>query len=119
MRLPARPDVVHLLRAAIASAAASLDMTVDALDDLGIAVNEACAALLRLAGIERLTMRVAADGNALEARIWGDVPAETWPPPGWESSMSGHVLATLTEDVTFVTGDEDAGIQFTVTTGRI
>jgi serine/threonine-protein kinase RsbW len=44
--VPARPEFMQLLRAAVGSLAARVDFTYEAIDDLRIAVDEACAMLL-------------------------------------------------------------------------
>jgi serine/threonine-protein kinase RsbW len=77
LRLPADPAYLAVLRTATAGLAASLDFTLDEIEDLRIAVDEACAILLPdvVAG-ERLDCVFTLEGDALEvtvsARIEGD-----------------------------------------------
>ena len=48
--VPARPEFMQLLRAAVGSVAARVDFTYEAIDDLRIAVDEACARILAVPG---------------------------------------------------------------------
>ena len=58
IRLPADPAYLSVLRTATAGLAARLDFTLDEIEDLRIAVDEACAMLLPLANDgARLTCR--------------------------------------------------------------
>src|SRR5437870_13851693 len=48
LSVPARADYVHVLRSVIASVAAKLNFSYDDIEDLRLAVDEACAYLLGL-----------------------------------------------------------------------
>ena len=82
IRLPASSAYLSVLRTATAGLAARLDFTLDEIEDLRIAVDEACAMLLPQAGPEgslecrfelaesalRVTVAVPSPGAALPAR---------------------------------------------------
>lgn len=59
MRVPAHVDYVSTLRVTSASLAARCDLTVDEIEDLRLAVDEACALLLRATN----------HGTAIDARF--------------------------------------------------
>lgn len=95
--VPARPEYVQVLRAVVAGVAARLDFQYDAIEDLKIAVDEACAQLLPLAP-SSLTMRVREGERAVEATVSAEVEAVTWPPDGAERSLAWQVLRGLTDE---------------------
>jgi serine/threonine-protein kinase RsbW len=76
LRLPAETAYVSVLRMTTAGIAARLDFTLDDIEDLRIAVGEACALVLDgadpdgslqasyLVGDDELTVQIAADGAA-------------------------------------------------------
>jgi serine/threonine-protein kinase RsbW len=103
VRVPARPDFVHVLRSVIASVAARADLSIDDIEDLRLAVDEACAHLLAIRGFPTtLTMRVAvlADGG-IEVATSVDIDDATWPPGGAERSLAWQVLSALADEARF------------------
>ena len=105
--VPARPDFVRLLRAVVSSVGARLDMTYDRIDDLRIAVDEACAQLLATAA-GSITMRVTpADGRVI-VNVCADaeVDPDAWPPPDVEESLAWRILAGLADEVHFELSEE-------------
>ena len=62
LRLPADGAFVAILRTATAGLAARIDFTLDDIEDLRIAVDEACA----------MVLPQAAPGSSLECRFWLD-----------------------------------------------
>ena len=70
LRLPAQGAYLSVLRTATASLASRLDFTIDDIEDLRIAVDEACAMLLSqaVAGAD-LTCRFVLDGDAMAVEV--------------------------------------------------
>jgi serine/threonine-protein kinase RsbW len=105
--VPARPEFLHILRSVVASVAARLDFPYDAIEDLRIAVDEACAQLLsRAAGASELRVRVTPSPDGLEVVAAADVGPPGWPPPGVEASLAWQVIEALADSVSLV---EDGG----------
>lgn len=102
IRLPADSAYLSLLRTAVAALAVRLDFTLDEIEDLRIAVDEACAMLLLQAepGAD-LTCAFALDDDALRVRV--SVPSATGALPD-RDSFGWTVLAALA-------GDVDAGAE--------
>ncbi|HZD78662.1 MAG TPA: ATP-binding protein [Actinomycetota bacterium] len=98
LSVPARAENVQLLRSVAGAAAARHDLTFDAIDDLRIAVDEACAQLLR-AGGTRLTLQVRAAEHGIEALVSIDAHDPAWPPEGIEHSLAWQVLKGLSDEV--------------------
>jgi serine/threonine-protein kinase RsbW len=104
IRLPADSAYLSVLRTATAGLAARLDFTLDEIEDLRIAVDEACAMLLPHA-IEtaQLTCRVRLDPTTLEVTVTipttrGQLPErDTF---SWTvlSALAGEVDTGLDED---------------------
>jgi len=70
LRLPPDSAYLSVLRTATAGLAARLDFTLDAIEDLRIAVDEACALLLPdVVGDEPLTCRFVLEPDVLEVSV--------------------------------------------------
>jgi serine/threonine-protein kinase RsbW len=108
--VPARPDFVHVLRSVVASVAARASFSFDAIDDLRLAVDEACAQLLAFpAPANALHLRIAIDDvGRLEVVASSDADASDaiWPPAGAENTLTWQVLSALADEARF----ERAGI---------
>ena len=110
LRVPADGAYVSVLRTMTASLAARLDFTVDDIEDLRIAVGEACA----------LVLPVARPGGDLEAdfrqssgtlTVSVRVPTSARTEPDYES-FAWQVLSTLASEVTADAGDHQLEITF-------
>lgn len=101
VEVPARPEHVHALRAVVASVAARASMPYDIIEDLKIAVNEACAQVLESSNGSVLRLTISAWPGGLEIRAATDDTEVVWPPEGFESSLTWHVLTALTDDASF------------------
>ena len=104
--VPARADFVRLLRGVAASVGARMDLTFDRIDDLRIAVDEACAQLLDTQA-SSLTMRVrpGEDGVSVDVCADGDAAA-VWPPEDVEESLAWRVLSGIADEVRFERTDD-------------
>lgn len=97
LRLPAAGAYLSVLRTATASLASRLDFTLDDIEDLRIAVDEACAMLLAQAvpGAE-LECSFELVGNAIEIAV--TVPTLTGEQPS-RSTFAWTVLTSLAGEV--------------------
>lgn len=96
--VPARAEFLHVVRTVVGSVAARHDLTIDAIEDLRIAVDEACAQLLVARGTE-ITVRLEATDAGLEAVCSTDADVPDWPPDGVEHSLASQVLQGLADGV--------------------
>src|SRR5919106_1143695 len=83
--VPARPDLIQVLRPVTAGVAARLDLPYDDIGDLRIAGDEACPPLPRSDGL--------------------------WPPPVLEDSMAWRVLSALLDEARFERDGEEAVVR--------
>ena len=96
LRVPADPAYLAVIRTAAAGLAARLDLTLDEIEDLRIAVDEACALLLdqnRLPGASLTTVFTSHDGT-LQVEVCG--PARPLPD---RTSFAWAVLEALVGNV--------------------
>ncbi len=101
------PDAAYLtvLRTAAAGLAARLDFTLDEIEDLRIAVDEACALLLAdVRSPAVLTCRFELDGEGMDVTV--SAPTQTGRPPA-RDSFAWTVLAALAGDVDATADDDD------------
>jgi serine/threonine-protein kinase RsbW len=109
LRLPADSSYLAVLRTATAGLAARLDFTLDEIEDLRIAVDEACALLLSDAlPREPLTCRFTLLPDALEVAVVAVTSSGR--PPGRDSfawtvltALAGEVEASADDGVVSVT----------------
>ena len=105
---PARPDMVHVLRAVASSLAARLDFPYDDIDDLRITIDEACAQLLAVAvagDSPTFRMQLSATAGGIQAIVGLDgASAAHWPPVDLEDTLTWKVLSGLADDVSFESG---------------
>lgn len=110
---PARPEMVHVLRAVASSVAARLDFPYDDIDDLRISIDEACAQLLAV-GDERdtFTLRLSPADGGIEALVSLETDARAgWPPSTLEDSLAWRVLTGLSDQVHFESLSTGPGIR--------
>src|SRR3954454_8113182 len=96
LRVPADPAYLAVLRTATAGLAARLDLTLDEIEDLRIAVDEACALLLEHQAHDGAELHAAFTlrGHTLDVVVTG--PARTLPQT---SSFAWSVLEALVGQV--------------------
>ena len=98
IRLPADGAYVSVLRTLTAGLAARLDFTIDDIEDLRIAVGEACAMVLPEAdGLSDLTGRFVMRPGTLTVSVGVTAPD---PSPPAHASFAWQVLTTLASDAT-------------------
>jgi serine/threonine-protein kinase RsbW len=101
-QIPAKAEFVHVLRSVAASAAARMNLNVDAIDDLRLSVDEACAELLKAVprgSVLELTIR--RTGIDVEVVVSTDGDPGSWPPNGHERTLAWQVLSGLSDEVMF------------------
>lgn len=102
--LPAQPEFLHILRSVVASAAASQDFTIDAIDDLRLVVDEACGQVLELSPDSAvLTLNIGFGKGSLELTVTGDgsPPAV---PEKLQDTMAWTILSALSDSVSLQDG---------------
>lgn len=105
--VPAAPEHVVVLRTVAASVAAQLGFSLDEIDDLRLAVDEAAAHLLSAGGGRTtLSLRLTASGTTLAARLVVDGTGVAWGSDDGPT-LSWQILSALVEDL--AEGVDDAG----------
>jgi serine/threonine-protein kinase RsbW len=96
--VPPRTEFLALLRAVTGGVATRMQLPLDAIDDLRLAVDEAVAFLLTTdRNVARVEMRLDPDDAELTATIGTDSTIELWPPPGYEATLPWQVISGLTD----------------------
>lgn len=91
-----------MLRSVTAGVAARLDYSIDGIDDLRLAVDEACAQLLAAApSSSELRLRLSPGEDGLEVLVSADASGATWPPPDVEASLPWQILTALADATEF------------------
>jgi serine/threonine-protein kinase RsbW len=119
--VPAAPEFVRIVRSVAASVGAAIDLTYDRIEDLRLAVDEACAQLLELPGDDALlTVRVTPTDTGIRVVACTDAPATaaSWPPSGFQDGLAWTVLNGLTDEVAFELTEEGASVRLAVEGGR-
>lgn len=101
--IPASADHVSLLRALVGMYAARQDFTLEEVDDLRMAVEEAAVQLLRRVSGDHLEMVVGSSDGTVHARLSGAVGGDE--PVMDRSSFSWTILSALSDDVQVDTVD--------------
>jgi len=108
VRLPANSAYVSLLRTVTAGLAARLDFTLDEIDDLRIAVDEACALLLPDARArDELVCRYSLGDASLDITVSAPTSTDALPS---KSSFAWTVLTALAGDVSLDSQDHQVSI---------
>ena len=100
--VPAAPGFVHVLRTVVASVAARLDLAIDGVEEMRIAIDEAASLLLHLhAPATTLRAEITADPGGLTIRLASDAAVTEWPPPGTEEAWPWRVISGLCDEAGF------------------
>src|SRR5712692_5675710 len=98
LSVPAEAGSISVLRAVVASVAVRLDLPVDDIDDLRLAVDEACGHLLSVQPRgTTLSLRVDGSDESIEVVAWTNAADPAWPHQGAGDSLAWQVLSALTE----------------------
>lgn len=111
--IPARGEFVHVLRSVIASIAALRNLSYDDIDDLRIAVDEACAHLLTIRSpASLLRLRIAPSNADIQVVASTDAEVGEWPSSGAEQTLTWQVLAALADEAAFERENDHPAIRF-------
>jgi len=114
LSVPARADYVHVLRSVVASVAAKLDFSYDDIEDLRLAVDEACAYLLGLReGPTILTLSITPSDGSVDVLASVDGAEAAEQAKGLQANMIWHLLGALTDEARFEEQSGQPGIRFT------
>jgi serine/threonine-protein kinase RsbW len=114
LAVPASGAWLGVLRTATASLASRLSFTLDEIEDLRIAVDEACAILLALASLDAVLscrFTVTEDALTVDATVPTDNPSSARLPSG--ESFAWQVLSALADDVAAKVENELVSIRLT------
>lgn len=110
--VPADPTFVHVLRTVAAAVAGRTPLLLDDVEDLRLAVDEACAQLLALGSGAELRLVIHGEDDALRFAVSADAQAEPWPPEGLTDALSWKILSVLADGVWFERSDGRPSIEF-------
>ena len=97
--VPATPAFVQVLRNVVAGVAVRLDMPIDQIEDLRLAVTEVSSLLLGEGDPTSLRMTIGRDDDTLDVTLSSDGHATPWPTERVLSSWPWLVVSGLTDDV--------------------
>jgi hypothetical protein len=96
--VPPRTEFLGLLRTVTGGIATRMELSLDSIDDLRLAVDEAVTFLLTTdRNASRLEMRLDPTDGELTARIGMDSSIEPWPPHGYQETLPWQVISRLTD----------------------
>jgi serine/threonine-protein kinase RsbW len=109
--VPGRSQYLHVLRSATVSVAATMRIPLDSIEDLRLAVDEACVCLLGLrpAG-SRLTIELFREPAELRLVVHCDA-AGAWPKPDLEASLPWTIMVGLTDGVAAIHTSSEPAIE--------
>ena len=98
LRVPTTPTQLPAVRAMAGDLAMRMDYDLDSVEDLRLAVDEACAWLLaRGRSATAMTLRLRPLDDRLEAEVSIDAADGPWPPPDLEQSLPWRILSALVD----------------------
>ena len=99
--IPPDPASLHVLRQLTVGVAATLRLTIDDVDDIKLAVDEAASAMLtRLPGSSAIVLALDTDDGTMRATISSDVQTGEWPTPLLLESLPWKVITGLVDAAT-------------------
>lgn len=94
--VPSDAGYVHILRQLTGGVAARLRLTIDDIDDLKLAIDEAASCLLiHLPDPSQITLALDVHHDSLRATISSDASSDAWPTPELLGSLSWKVIDGL------------------------
>jgi serine/threonine-protein kinase RsbW len=103
--VPATPAFVQVLRNVVAGVAARLDMPIDQIEDIRLAVTEAASLLLGEGDPTSLRMTIGRDTDTLDVTLTSDGRADPWPTDRVMASWPWLVVKGLTDEIRAEPGD--------------
>lgn len=118
--VPATPVFVPVLRNVAAGVAARLDMPIDQIEEVRLAVTESASLLLDEVDATTIRMTIARDRGELDVRLSADGSADPWPSDRALTSWPWLVVKGLTDDIQAERRDgEGPSIRFTKRLDRV
>jgi serine/threonine-protein kinase RsbW len=118
--VPATPRSVQVLRNVAAAVAARLDMPIDQIEEVRLAVTEAASLLLDETAATTLRMTIGRDTDALDVTLSSDGQVDPWPSDGTLASWPWLVVKGLTDEIRAERRDGDGpSIAFTKRRERV
>jgi serine/threonine-protein kinase RsbW len=112
--VPAIPEFVQVLRNIAAGVAARLDMPIDQIEELRLAVTEAASLLLDEVDATSLRMTIGRGADTIDVRLSADGDDEAWPSDRALASWPWLVVKGLTDEIQAERHDgEGPSIRFT------
>jgi serine/threonine-protein kinase RsbW len=115
--VPATPEFIQVLRNVAAGVAARLDMPIDQIEDIRLAVAEAGSLLLQETQATSLRMTIGRDGDTLDVTLMSDGRVDPWPTDRVTTSWPWLVVKGLTDEVR-ADRAEGSGPSISFTKGR-
>jgi serine/threonine-protein kinase RsbW len=106
VEVPATPEFVQVLRHVAAGVAARVDMPIDLIEEVRLAVTEASSILLDQAQASALRMRIGRDDDSLEVTLSSDAVVEPWPTEHALASWPWLVVKGLTDELRAERGND-------------
>jgi serine/threonine-protein kinase RsbW len=97
--VPATPEFVQVLRDVAAGVAARLDMPIDQIEDVRLAVAEASSLLLQEAEATSLRMTIGRNIDTLDVTLTSDGEVDAWPTDRVLASWPWLVMKGLTDEI--------------------
>lgn len=97
--VPATAVFIQVLRNVVAGVAARLDLPIDQIEDIRLAVTEAASLLLEEGDATSLRMSIGRDGDTMEVTLTSDGRSDPWPPDRVTASWPWLVVKGLTDEV--------------------
>jgi serine/threonine-protein kinase RsbW len=115
--VPARPDVLHLLRSVTATVGARLSLPLDDLEDLRIAVDEAATLLLARSGDAERTLHLdlTSGDRTLRVRVRLEPAVPDAPDDDPRTSWPWRVISGITDDASIDRSASGTTISFAKT----
>lgn len=117
VEVPATPGFVQVLRNVVAGIAARMDMPIDQIEEVRLAVAEAASLLLDEVESGSLRMTIDRDADDLTVTLSCDGEADPWPSDHALASWPWLVVKGLTDEIRAQRGD-DRGPSITFTKRR-
>ena len=113
IRVPARADVVQVIRTVVGSVASRLGFAYDRVDDLRLDTSEVVAHLLEeQPPPEALVVRVFEMDEGVEVIAARTTGTPAWPPTGARHSLTTLILRALADEASFERSGDGPAIRF-------
>ncbi len=117
--VPATPEFVQVLRNVAAGVAARLDMPIDQIEEVRLAVTEAATLLLDEAEATALRIRIRRTDHTLDVTVSSDGAADPWPSERALTSWPWMVVKGLSDDVRLDRDDGAPSVVFRKRSERV